>query len=630
MSCNGPVNHEVCQDAPGNWIPTTDNTQRLGSSALRWRSLNLGTGGLIFPDFSVQTTAAGSGVWGVNGPSIFYTGGNVGIGTSVPMSLLDVTGSVLFRSTLSVTGVDPFGYSLALSSSVRLSCVKYGDGTVQCSAASGSSNQTTFTSTITVIAQDASGFSLKLSSGINAINGCILLQGGLVCGPTSGAASAGGWVTDNFIPDGVKTQFILSGIPSNPNAIFVELDGLTQSATTDYLFIAPSTITFRVAPAANSAAFFISYATGTIPVGSGNPYLALNQTWTGVNIFNNANNSFTGDGSGLTNVSQAQFIAVGASTASLEAQISAQLAAVTASTNSLQSQITALDVSTAALQTQVYAVGQSTNAFVKKAGDTMTGQLTISGATETITGQDANGYSLKVSSSIQAQCINLSGGQVCGPSTATAGVAGSGTTGKLAKWTGVTSLGDSIVSESGSVLTVAGSVTATSFSGDGSNLTGIQHDPQLFGINVKQGSATAGYEFFGSVGTAYYYIGSPPPNILGKATDVFLTYSATEKDTNVVAFVAGTMKNLACVWDTDLFNGNNGLSVTFTVRKNETDTSLTCTKSANAGGPTNQFNCNDASNTVSFSAGDRISLKLVTTGTITTKKNGACYFQYAF
>ncbi|MBI3548640.1 MAG: hypothetical protein HY078_06255 [Elusimicrobia bacterium] len=48
------------------------------------------------------------------------------------------------------------------------------------------------------------------------------------------------------------------------------------------------------------------------------------------------------------------------------------------------------------------------------------GNLTIGGqaiiqSTLTVQGQDSSGYSLKVSSSIQALCINLQGGQLCGP-----------------------------------------------------------------------------------------------------------------------------------------------------------------------------------------------------------------------
>lgn len=160
-------------------------------------------------------------------------------------------------------------------------------------------------------------------------------------------------------------------------------------------------------------------------------------------------------------------------------------------------------------------------------------------------------------------------------------------------------------------------------------------DPILIGINVRQGSSSSGYEFIpgGVSGDTFYYIGASPTNILGKGTDVFITNDSSEHNTELLILASGTLKNLACVWNTDLFNGNNGNTVTFTVRINEADTSLTCTKTTNAGGPVNTFNCNDSTHTPSVSAGDRLALKLTTTptpGPITTKANGSCYFHLAF
>jgi hypothetical protein len=59
-------------------------------------------------------------------------------------------------------------------------------------------------------------------------------------------------------------------------------------------------------------------------------------------------------------------------------------------------------------------------------------------------------------------------------SGSTGGAAGSGTPGKLAKWDTAITLKDSIVTEAGDQLTVAGGVTASlGFSGDGSAITGL-------------------------------------------------------------------------------------------------------------------------------------------------------------
>src|SRR5262245_12327515 len=50
---------------------------------------------------------------------------------------------------------------------------------------------------------------------------------------------------------------------------------------------------------------------------------------------------------------------------------------------------------------------------------------------------------------------------------------GPGTPGKLAKWLSASTIGDSLIYESGSAVTVSGSVTATSFSGSGAGLTSL-------------------------------------------------------------------------------------------------------------------------------------------------------------
>lgn len=70
--------------------------------------------------------------------------------------------------------------------------VIFNDGSVQYTASSGGggsftggyvSGVTTFGSTVTVSGQDSSGYSLAVASGINAGSGCINLQGGEMCGP---------------------------------------------------------------------------------------------------------------------------------------------------------------------------------------------------------------------------------------------------------------------------------------------------------------------------------------------------------------------------------------------------------------------------------------------------------------
>jgi hypothetical protein len=60
------------------------------------------SGGFIFPDGTVQTTAnggaGGATQWVTSGANIYYNGGNVGLGTSTPGVALDVAQTRAIRS----------------------------------------------------------------------------------------------------------------------------------------------------------------------------------------------------------------------------------------------------------------------------------------------------------------------------------------------------------------------------------------------------------------------------------------------------------------------------------------------------------------------------------------------------
>jgi hypothetical protein len=93
-----------------------------------------------------------------------------------------------------------------------------------------------------------------------------------------------------------------------------------------------------------------------------------------------------------------------------------------------------------------------------------------------------------------------------------------------------------------------------------------------------------------------------------------LPRSATEADVAQILPVGGTLSNFNVV-----LNGSPGASdsYAFTIRKNSTtDTSVTCTISGTA------TTCSDNSNSASFSAGDRVSIKVSASGGPTPRRMG--------
>jgi hypothetical protein len=79
------------------------------------------TGGIKFPDGTVQTTASGGGLspWTTAGTTLNYAGGNVGIGTPSPTYRLDVTGAGHVSSNFMVGDVNNGPLLLVAPSSAR-------------------------------------------------------------------------------------------------------------------------------------------------------------------------------------------------------------------------------------------------------------------------------------------------------------------------------------------------------------------------------------------------------------------------------------------------------------------------------------------------------------------------------
>ena len=83
---------------------------------------------------------------------------------------------------------------------------------------------------------------------------------------------------------------------------------------------------------------------------------------------------------------------------------------------------------------------------------------------------------------------------------------GTGTIGKIAKWTTTSTFADSLISESGSTVTVAGTVAATAFTGDGSALTGIAGGltTGLYKDMPLPGTAGVGKSYYATDNNTFY------------------------------------------------------------------------------------------------------------------------------
>lgn len=124
--CVGPSGAEVCVDASGNWIPTTDDNQDLGTSSFKWKNLYLSGTTTSSGDLTVTGTLDLTGSLNVTGDSsldgaltvndsgadkdtqiegdtdanllfVDASTDRVGVGTATPAVLFDVAG--VFNAT---------------------------------------------------------------------------------------------------------------------------------------------------------------------------------------------------------------------------------------------------------------------------------------------------------------------------------------------------------------------------------------------------------------------------------------------------------------------------------------------------------------------------------------------------
>lgn len=99
---SGPGNNRFTIGSVNNWGLLTlksDGNTGIGTSDPAYRldvagQIHSGTGGFVFPDGTVQTTAAtgsgGASQWTTSGSNVYYNTGNIGIGTTTPQSRLQL------------------------------------------------------------------------------------------------------------------------------------------------------------------------------------------------------------------------------------------------------------------------------------------------------------------------------------------------------------------------------------------------------------------------------------------------------------------------------------------------------------------------------------------------------------
>lgn len=165
---------QTCNDANyayGPWITAapdlyyTDGNVGIGTSAPTAKleiGGEAGVDGLRFPDGSLQTTAAvggggGDSIWSLNGTSAYYTAGKVGVGTSAPDAMFHVVGGPVWTT-------NGWTKSLALNSAAAIE-FGYGATTTRYGIGSTSNLLTFFTTTTEGTATAANYFMIADAAG---------------------------------------------------------------------------------------------------------------------------------------------------------------------------------------------------------------------------------------------------------------------------------------------------------------------------------------------------------------------------------------------------------------------------------------------------------------------------------
>jgi hypothetical protein len=246
------------------------------------------------------------------------------------------------------------------------------------------------------------------------------INGNDVCTTAGNCAGVGGGVTT-------------SGGTTNKLAKFTAGQAIGDSIITD------NGTNISVAGNINTTG---QYQVGGVQISSSNlsdganlAKLNAGQSFTGANTFSNASNSFTGSGSGLTSLNASN---ISSGTLS-DARLSSNVALLNANQTFTGNDIFSLSTAGLAVQDAASPLGADLFKVTDNAGTTK--YFSVSSAGAKVNGNDV--------CTTAGNCAGVGGG------VTTAG----GTTNKLAKFTAGQAIGDSIITDNGSTVTIGGTLS---------------------------------------------------------------------------------------------------------------------------------------------------------------------------
>lgn len=103
---------EICQDSSGNWIPTTNGTQNLGTQALQWQNAYV-SGAVVPPQPAAQALLATSTVTAnaCGGVKMISATGPITLGNQTPIGAPGTAPCEMILSNVGTTGAITISYA---------------------------------------------------------------------------------------------------------------------------------------------------------------------------------------------------------------------------------------------------------------------------------------------------------------------------------------------------------------------------------------------------------------------------------------------------------------------------------------------------------------------------------------